>query len=206
MKSELEFDKMHFSVLQEIGSIGAGNAATALSTLIGRKVDMKIPKIQFLDFQQTGEALGGAEIPVAAVLITVNSENVNGIMMFIVEMEKTAKLVSSIMGVQPENISELGKMERSALREIGSILTANYIGVLATLLGIEIDRSVPSLAIDMSGAILSLPATEFAKVADKTLFIESVFYSDEDDVSGYFIFVPDQNSFKFIFEKLGLDI
>ena len=201
MKSEFKLDALHFSVLQEIGNIGAGNAATALSTLIGRKIDMNVPTVQFLDFQQTGEALGGAETPVAAVLISLNSENVNGIMMFIVEIDKSDLLIESLLGKKSEI---LGEMEQSALQEIGNILTASYLGALSTLLDTKVNRSVPSLAIDMAGAILSLPATEFAKIADNTLFIESVFSTNEEDISGYFILVPDQNSFKFIFEKLGL--
>jgi len=201
MEADFRLTDIHFSVLKEIGNIGAGNAATSLSGLLGRRIDMNVPKVQILTLQQTGEALGGAELPVAAVLVSLRSENVNGIMMFVVELDRTNGLISGLIG---ENGGEMGELELSALQEIGSILTASYLGALSTFLDVKIDRSVPTLAIDMAGAILSLPAIEFAKVSDNTLFIESVFQSDANDVSGYFILVPDQESFEFIFKKLGL--
>ena len=201
MDAEFQLTDIHFSVLKEIGNIGAGNAATSLSGLLGRKIDMNVPKVQILTLKQTGEALGGAELPVAAVLVSLKSENVNGIMMFVVELDRTNGLISALIG---ENRTEMGELEQSALQEIGSILTASYLGALSTFLDVKIDRSVPTLAIDMAGAILSLPAIEFAKVSDNTLFIESVFQSEANDVSGYFILVPDQESFEFIFHKLGL--
>lgn len=201
MDFDFQLSEMHFSVLREIGNIGAGNAATSLSGLLGRKIDMNVPKVQILTLQQTSEALGGAELPVAAVLVSLKSDNVNGIMMFVVELDRTNGLVSALIGGASD---QMGELEQSALQEIGSILTASYLGALSSFLDVKIDRSVPALAIDMAGAILSLPAIEFAKISDSTLFIESVFESDEGDVSGYFILVPDQESFKFIFSKLGL--
>ena len=201
MDEEFKLTDIHFSVLQEIGNIGAGNAATSLSGLLGRKIDMNVPKVQILTLKQTGEALGGAELPVAAVLVSLKSENVNGIMMFVVELDRTNGLISALIG---EDSEVMGELEQSALQEIGSILTASYLGALSTFLDVKIDRSVPTLAIDMAGAILSLPAIEFAKVSDNTLFIESVFESVASDVSGYFILVPDQESFEFIFKRLGL--
>lgn len=203
MSNDFNLNSLHFSVLQELGNIGAGNAVTSLSTMIGRKIDMNVPKVQILSFSQVSEAIGGAENPIAAVLVNINSENVNGIMMFLVELSHSHVLIGALMQQQT---NELGEMEKSALKEIGNILTGSYLGALSTVLGTKIDMSIPHLSIDMAGSILSVPAIEFAKVADSALFIESIFKSDENDISGYFILVPDQDSFKFIFNTLGLEI
>lgn len=208
MDNDFNFSSMHFSVLQELGNIGSGNAITSLSTMIGRKIDMSIPKVQLLDFDKVSQMIGGAENPVAAILVNIISENINGIMMFVVEVSRTPVLLSALM--QQEIKEELDEISISALKEIGNILTGSYLGALATVLDTTIDMSIPHLTIDMAGSVLSVPAIEFAKVADKAIFIESVFGNDLDgdskDISGYFILVPDQDSYKYIFNKLGLGV
>lgn len=201
MSKDFNFSSMHFSVLQELGNMGAGNAVTALSALLNRKIDMNVPKVQILRFDQVSQMIGGAENPVAAVLVNVHGKNVNGIMMFLVEIDNTNVLIGSLMQRQVE---KLGDMELSAVKEIGNILTSSYLGALSTVLDTQINKSVPYLSIDMAGSILSVPAIEFAKVADSAIFIESIFATDENDISGYFILVPDQESYNFIFRKLGL--
>jgi len=201
--NDFNFSDIHFSVLQEIGNIGAGNAITSLATMIGRKVDMSVPNVQVLTFKQVSNIIGGAENPIAAVLVNIDSENINGIMMFLVSLDKAHVLVGALM---QQEITELGEIEMSALKEIGNILGGSYVGALSTLLSVSIDMSVPYLSIDMAGSILSVPAIEFAKVADSVLFIETVFGGGDDDLSGYFVLAPDQESFKFIFNTLGVEI
>ena len=201
INKDFNLSGMHFSVLQELGNMGAGNAVTALSTLLDRKIDMNVPKVQILSFRQVSEAIGGAENPVAAVLVNVSGTGINGIMMFLVELENTNILISSLIGTKVE---ALGEIELSALKEVGNILTSSYLGALSTVLDTPIGTSIPYLSIDMAGSILSVPAIEFAKIADSTIFIESIFATDENDISGYFILVPDQESYNFIFTKLGI--
>ncbi|MCL1996870.1 MAG: chemotaxis protein CheC [Defluviitaleaceae bacterium] len=201
--NDFKLNEMHFSALQELGNIGAGNAVTSLATMLGRKIDMKVPNVQVLDFKQISHIIGGPENPVAAVLVNINSENINGMMMFIVELEKSHVLIGALM---QRETKELGEIEMSALQEVGNILTGSYLGALSTIFGTTVDMSVPYLSIDMAGSVLSVPAIEFAKVADSALFIESLFDADEGDISGYFILVPDQDSFRFIFGKMGLGI
>ena len=203
MSNDFNLNEMHFSALQELGNIGAGNAVTALATMLGRKIDMNVPNVQVLDFNQISQAIGGPENPVAAVLVNISSENINGIMMFIVELEKSHVLIGALM---QQKTTEMGEMEQSAFQEVGNILTGSYLGALSTIFDTTVDMSVPYLSVDMAASILSVPAIEFAKVADSALFIESVFDSDEGDISGYFLLVPDQDSFRFIFSKIGLEI
>ena len=52
----------YFDVLKELGNIGAGNAMTALSEMLGSRVDMDVPQVQLLDFKDVGEFLGGEEV------------------------------------------------------------------------------------------------------------------------------------------------
>lgn len=197
-----QIDSMQFDVLKEIGNIGAGNATTALSTMINGKVDMKVPKVALLDFKELPEMVGGAENIVVGILITLEGE-VNGMMMFMMEQKSAYHLVNLLLGKSLEDES-FTEMEFSALKEIGNIIAGAYLSSLSTLINVRINASVPYMSIDMAGAILSVPAIEFGKVGDKALIIETQFSKDDSDVNGYFILIPTLESYSVILSSLGL--
>jgi len=196
---------MHFDVLRELGNIGSGNAVTSLAKMLDKKVDMSVPLVQFLDFSDLAGAIGGPENYVAGVLVML-SGGLNGIMMFLLEQKGAKVLINELFS----NISNkdadlpLEEIELSALKELGNILTNSYLNSLSVMLNLDIKPSVPSLAIDMAGAILSVPAIEFSKVSDKVLFIDTIFKTTDTDVDGYFILVPEFDSFKIIMSNLGV--
>ncbi|BCJ95221.1 chemotaxis protein CheC [Anaerocolumna cellulosilytica] len=195
-------DSMQVDVLKEIGNIGAGNATTALSTMVNGKVDMNVPKVALLEFKDLPDTVGGAENIVVGILITLEGE-INGMMMFMMEQKSAYRLVNILLGKPPEDES-FTEMELSALKEIGNIIAGAYLSSLSTLTGIRIDASVPYMSIDMAGAILSVPAIEFGKVGDKALIIETQFSKDDSDVNGYFILIPSLESYGVILSSLGL--
>ena len=98
-----------------------------------------------------------------------------------------------------------GEMEQSALKEISNIITGAYLNALSTMTGLRIEPSVPDLSIDMAGAILSVPAIEFGILGDEMLLIQSQIY-DEIAIDGFFIMVPDVDSYKKILTSLGLPV
>lgn len=204
--SELQIDELadvHFDILKEIGNIGSGNATTALSNLINKKVDMGIPKVQILDFKDVADVVGGEETPVVGILLNVEGE-IKGMMMFILDQISASKLVNILLDRNVKDISEFDEMDLSTLKEIGNILTGAYLSSLSTLTNLKIISSVPYLAIDMAGAIISVPAIEFGKIGDKVLFIQSDFGQDIEKVSGYFILIPEMKSFDKILKALGV--
>lgn len=195
-------DNMQFDVLKEIGNIGAGNATTALSTMINSKVDMNVPKVDLLELKELPDMLGGAEEIVVGILITLEGE-INGMMMFMMDQISACRIVNILMG-KNSVLEEFTEMEYSALREIGNIIAGAYLSSLSTLTGIKINASIPYMSIDMAGAILSVPANEFGKVGDKALIIETQFTKDDSDVNGYFILIPTLESYDVILKSLGL--
>lgn len=195
-------NNMQFDVLKEIGNIGAGNATTALSTMINSKVDMNVPKVDLLDIKQLPDMLGGAEEIVVGILITLEGQ-INGMMMFMMDQISACRIVDILMG-KSAALEEFTEMEYSALREIGNIIAGAYLSSLSTLTGIKINASIPYMSIDMAGAILSVPAIEFGKVGDKALIIETQFTKDDSDVNGYFILIPTLESYDVILKSLGL--
>lgn len=194
----------YYDVLKELGNIGAGNAMTALSQMLQSKVDMKVPQVRLLEFSEVAEMMGGEEVITVGVFLGVEGD-ITGSMMFMVE-EGTAKhLIRKItMGMLPEG-NEFEEMGLSAMKEVSNIITGAYLNSLSTLTNLRIFPTPPMLTIDMAGAILSVPAIQFGVIGDKILLIQSQFH-DEVVLDGYFILIPDMESYAKILVALGLPV
>lgn len=198
-----DLNNLQLDVLREIGNIGAGNAATALAKMLNKKVDMDVPKVKILEFKEVNNILGGADIEVIGILLNVTGD-LTGNIMFILELKAARILVNILMGMPPENDSSFSEMELSAIQEIGNILSGSYLSALSTLTNLNIMPSIPDLAIDMAGAILSVPAIEFGKVGDTVLYIETEFQEGSTKVVGDFFLVPDVESYDTLLKALGV--
>lgn len=194
----------YYDVLKEIGNIGAGNAMTALSQMLQCKVDMKVPQVRLLEFSEVGDMIGGEEQIMVGVLLGVEGD-ITGSMMFMVQEDSARHLIQKItMGMLPEG-TEFEEMGLSAIREVGNIITGAYLNSLSTLTNLKIYPTPPALTVDMAGAILSVPAIQFGIFGDKILMIQSQFY-DEIELDGYFILIPDLESYAKILTSLGLPV
>ena len=196
-------DSMHLDILREIGNIGAGNATTALSQMINKKIDMGVPQVNVLEFKDLAEVLGGAENPIVGILIGVEGQ-INGMMMFVLEQKSAHNLVNMLMGRDIDRFEDFTEMDLSALNEIGNIIAGAYLSSLSTLTNLKIIGTVPNMAIDMAGAILSVPAIEFGKVGDRALLIQTDFGGELERVFGYFILIPELDSYAEILKSLGI--
>ena len=204
--SKLSFDELssqYFDVLKEIGNIGAGNATTALAQMMGGKIDMSVPQVKLLDFKDVGDMMGGAEQIMAGIYLKVEGD-IDGSIMFLLEQNSARHLVSKMM-MQEETDSDepLDEIQMSALKEVGNIIAGSYLNSLAQMTNLKMIPSVPYLAIDMAGAILSVPAIEFGVMGDSMLLIETQFF-DEIKLSGYFILLPDLEGYAKILKALGI--
>lgn len=207
MENLENMSEMEYDVLRELGNIGAGNATTALSQMINKKVDMNVPNVQLMEFPKLPYILGGPEINVASILITIDMD-IDGMMMFVLEEKAAHRLVNYLMGdfgeQKEDGDTSFTEMEMSALKEIGNIIAGAYLYSLSSLTGLSLGASIPYLSIDMAGAVLSVPAIEFGKLGDKALLIQSQFEEDGRELNGYFILIPTLESYKKIFGALGL--
>lgn len=196
-------DSMQFDVLKEIGNIGAGNATTALSQMVNAKIDMRVPDVKLLGFQELPDMIGGAENLIIGILFTLEGQ-LDGMMLFMMERESAHHVLNLIMGKSLSSITEFSEMDLSALCEIGNIIAGAYLSSISTLTNMFVGASVPYMAIDMAGAILSVPAIEFGKVGDKALVIKTEFWEDDIEVSGYFVMIPTLESYGKMMASLGL--
>ncbi len=193
----------YYEVLKEIGNIGAGNAMTALATMLQCKVDMQVPQVRLLEFKDVGALMGGEEQLMVGVYLAVEGD-ITGSIMFLVRQESAKHLVSKLMmGMGSDESAELNEMELSAMQEVSNIITGAYLNALSALTNLTIYPSPPALTQDMAGAILSVPAIEFGTMGDNILLIQSQFY-DDLAIDGYFILIPDLESYGKILSSLGL--
>ncbi|NLK70889.1 MAG: chemotaxis protein CheC [Clostridiales bacterium] len=200
-----DLNSMHVDVLTELGNIGTGNAVTSLATLVGKEISINVPRVRILDFNESVQFIGGAENIVTGVLIRL-IEGIEGMILYIFEDKFVATVLKTFFGKEFKSALEINEMDKSALNEIGNIMAGAYARALSSMTGLKITLSTPSICVDMAGAILSVPAIEFASIGDKVLFIEDSFGIGNDMVNSNMILVPELDSLNLLFKKLGVGI
>jgi chemotaxis protein CheC len=200
-----ELNDVQIDVLREIGNIGAGNAATALSTILDERVEISLPRVRITDFDTAVNALGGAETMTVGVLVNFSGE-ANGMIMFLLNMEDAKAIMSILIQDDGGDDGQLSELKLSAIKEIGNILGSSYINSISTLTGLTINISIPYIAIDMAGALMSVPIIEFGSVGDKVMFIEECFSAEENNLTSNIIMFAEIETLKIIMERLGLEI
>ena len=192
-----------YDVLREIGNIGIGNAMTALSNMLGsRLVGMAAPKVGLMDIDKIADVMNGPENPIVGILITLSGD-VNGMMMFAMDEGSARRLANQILMKESDEMT-FSHMDFSVLKEIGNVITGAYLTAISTMTGLQIRTSVPEVCHDMAGAILSVPAIEFGKMGDRALMIDSSFDESNQDINGYYLLMPDMESYNKIMAKFGL--
>jgi chemotaxis protein CheC len=203
------FTSVHLDFLKEIGNIGAGNAATALSKLLNKKVEMNIPSVQIVSFDEMVEMAGGAENVVASVFLRIEGE-APGSMFFVLPLGQATHFIKQMIGDVNFSFEEppYNEMALSALQELGNILSGSYLTALSDFTNLSLYPSVPALGIDMVGAIISFGLIEHSQVSDYAIVIDASLNDDDfvnsEAVRGHFFLLPDPNSFKILFEALGV--
>jgi chemotaxis protein CheC len=196
--------EFQMDVLKEVGNIGAGHAATALSTLLDKPIDMLVPKVRMLPFEEICESVGGAETVVLAIFLRVDGD-APGNMFFILNLDAAKNMLRDLIGLKIHDQEEYSELELSALNEIGNILAGSYLSSLADFTNLNMQPTVPALAIDMAGAILSYGLLQFGQMGDQALLIDTKFLEGDNEVQGHFFLIPDPESFGKIFSALGVE-
>lgn len=200
-----DLSEMQLDALREIGNIGSGNAATALSSMLEKAVNIAVPKINVLDYNTACDQLGGPEQLLVGILFSLSGD-ITGMMMFLLHKEFAHMVLNSLVGSEFDGFSELNEMDKSTIQEVGNIMAASYINAMAAMTGLTIDISVPTMNVDMAGALLSVPAIYYANISDKIIMIEDEFGHEENNgASSHILLIPEVDGLKKIMESLGLD-
>jgi chemotaxis protein CheC len=200
----MKLSSLQLDALKEVGNVGAGNAATALSQIINRKIDMTVPKVAILPLGDVPDVVGGPEIMVAGVYLRVFGPAPSSIL-FLLPRESAFALVDMLMGRERGLTDHLDSMDESALLEIGNILAGAYLNALSFFTKFTLLPSIPALAMDMAGAILSVILSQLGQMGDHALVIETEFSTEGDGgVKGHFFLIPDPGSLGTILAAIGV--
>lgn len=199
-----ELNNFQLDVLKEIGNIGAGHAATALSQLLSEPITMTVPNVSIVALPQVSEILGGAEQEVVGIYMRVFGD-VPGKIIFVFAKEEALTLAEMLTGAKNKS-PVLDDFEKSALKEIGNIMTGAYLYALTKLTGYNVLSSVPMLANDMVGAILNTALLDFGIVGDYALFIQTQFSLTQRKINGHFFLVPDPGALDTLMNALGVEV
>ncbi|SFA73758.1 MULTISPECIES: chemotaxis protein CheC [unclassified Bacillus (in: firmicutes)] len=206
-----KFTSMHLDILKEIGNIGAGNAATSLSKLLNKKIDMKVPDVRIISFDEMMELAGGADNVVASVYLRIEGEAPGG-MFFVLPLTQASRFIQEMIGDKEFSFehSPQDELALSAFQELGNILAGSYLSALSDFTDMSLYPSVPALNIDMFGAIISFGLIEYSQISDYAILIDTALNegndtSENESVKGHFFLLPDPDSFQIIFESLGVE-
>lgn len=197
-----DFDRIRLDAFKEISSIATGNAATSLSTMLGRRVDITIPNILVEQIGKVPEVLGGREKIVTAIYFSVSGE-FSGSILLVLSSSDSIRLANVLTGQKVDKIESLDEMGLSALKELGNILTGSYIRVLAEGLKVKVAYSVPGFANDMFGAILDEILARLSLEAEHAVIMESEFIVREEVYRGHLVFILAPGAVNTIIKALG---
>ncbi|MDF2565060.1 MAG: CheC, phosphatase, inhibitor of methylation [Massilibacillus sp.] len=199
----LNLSEDQLDALREIGNVGAGNSATALSQIISRKIDMSVPKVAIMPLGDVPDVVGGPDAMVVGVFLRVYGL-APGSVLFLLPRDSAFYLIDMLMGKERGSTKTLDFMDESALMEIGNILAGSYLNALSHFTKLTLLPSIPALALDMAGAILSVVLVQLGQMGDHALVIETEFLSEDDGIRGHFFLIPDPGSLNTILTAVGV--
>lgn len=193
---EIKFTSFQKDALREIGNICAGNAATAFSQLINKKININVPEVIFLLIEDVPKIVGEDKIVVGLVVRILG--NIRSVILLIFSQKDALTLASLMTNKKPSTGAVITELERSALKEIGVILANAYLGALSVFVKWGLVPTVPELIEDMAEAIVDYILIELSNVSKYALLIKSVFSEAATKVTGHFFLIPNPEGLKIL--------
>lgn len=195
-----ELDEIGLDALKELGNIGVGHAATSLSQMLGRKVDMTVPNVRLVKISELGKVIETEKV-VAGVVTGLNDlENGEAGYLYVTFPEKSSEKISEILlgDTSDEN------MVHSAIMEIGNILSSSFCDATAEMLGITLIPTPPNFAIDYALAVIDAVVSQLAAKSDQVVIFEAELQEEEDAIEIFVMLIPSENFVDYIFKMLGM--
>jgi chemotaxis protein CheC len=201
MDSQDSLKKLERDALGEIANVGAGNAATAVSQLIGATLTVSVPRVSLIGVQDLPEPLGGPETVVAGIYFRIFGE-APGKMLLCLPLKSVDALLELMLGAPAIPGRALNEIQQSAVKELGNILCSAYLNALARFMDMQLLPSVPALAVDMVSSILSTVMAETAQSQAQALLIETEFSNQKKPLAIHLFLVPEAGSLDAMLQAL----
>lgn len=203
MKDFTELNDLQIDAVKEISNIGAGNAATSLSVMLNRKIDMTVPQAKIASFAEIADYVGGADKESVGGFLHVEGTMPMGIL-FMLPKEHVMFFMDILFDKHDLVSPVWNEIYESAFKEIVNILAGSYLNAISMISESVLNPSVPEMAIDMAGAILGEALQQIGKVSDYALVVENVFIEKEREITGHFLLLPEPGTLELLLKTLGV--
>ncbi len=195
MANLLSLKDRQLDALRETANIGAGHAATALSQMTGNTIMITVPTITIAALEDVPLQISDSEEPVAAVLMHMMGD-LTGRTLLVFPRPTALRLAQLMLRRPVDPAGEFGELEQSAIKEAGNILSGAYMNALSEFMSLMLLPSPPSLAVDMSAAVLTTAFLQFGIDHDVVFAVETQFYFQgvDERLRGFFLLLPDAAS------------
>jgi chemotaxis protein CheC len=203
MQNVRELKALQLDALREVANIGAGHAATALSQMTNQRIMISVPLINVAPLEEVPELLGHPQDVVAAVLMHMLGDLTGRTLLLF--PEAVGRRLCDILLRRPAGATvSYDALEQSCLKEAGNILSGAYMNALSDFMGMLLLPSVPSLVVDLFGAVLTTACLNFGHDRDFMICVETAFHLDAEGLRGHFLLLPDLASLQAIFDAIRL--
>jgi chemotaxis protein CheC len=205
MEDVRDLKALQLDALREVANIGAGHAATALSQMTNRTIMIAVPEVNVRPLEEVADLIGPPETVIAAVLMQMMGD-LTGRTLVLFPEGSARTLCDILLRRSPGETGEFGAMEQSGLKEAGNILASAYLNALSDFMGMMLIPSVPSLVVDLSGAVLTTAYLNFGHERDFVFCVETSFRVEGtvELLQGHFLLLPDMPSLRAIFDAIRL--
>ncbi len=197
-------------ILKEIGNIGTGNAVTALSRLVKKKIDVTLTDVGIIPLDELAEQFGGSKEKVCGIFCHIDKPS-QATILNIFEMTPLMKLIADLAGtkskIDPNKVKskkDLDDFAVSTVVEMGNIMAGHYASALADLLDTKLMIDIPEFAMSKAGEIGEFLSKELKSIAEFFIIIKTSIKVADMKLKGMFFFIPDIETLKSFFDKLGI--
>ncbi|MCR5591091.1 MAG: chemotaxis protein CheC [Lachnospiraceae bacterium] len=198
-------NELQLDVMREIGNIGAGNACTALSVLLGTTIDMSVPRVQLLGYESTAQHLGGEDNMVIGLRVQITGD-LEGMMLHVVQKRFAERIINTFYAKELESVNSLDEMDSSVLNEMANITSGAYANSIASLTSLFVNIGTPTQIPGKVSEIMKLPITEFVKPGEQVLVVDEEFTIDDEHISSNMILALESDSLEKLFARLGVQM
>jgi Chemotaxis protein CheC, inhibitor of MCP methylation len=198
-------DDQKLDVLKELGNIGAGNAATSISLMLGKTIKITVPSAEIIPVSELWKKFTDPEEVTSGAMVEIEGE-IEGALLFLLGAEETKSLIELLMLPRPDDLTNMDELTSSAIGEIANIMCSSYIIALSNFTGINIHSMPPKVVVDMLSAIVSEVSLIITNGGDYVILIQTdiLLEEHEDKVKGYLIYISDEENTQKILESLGM--
>ena len=198
-----ELDAMHLDVLREIGNIGSGSAATSLSSMLNTTVEIEVPTISLINYENVSQYLGGKDNEVIGLALGLEAD-IEGVMLHVVQPRFASRIVNTFYPKEIETLEDINEMDLSAVKETSNITTAAYVNSMASMTNTFINITPPIEYLDTVENVLKHASNRFDAIGNQVIYIDENLYIGNTQIKSSMILILQIDSLKLLFDKLGI--